>query len=134
MDRATAARIRVRPEVVEIARENLRRWREQNDGELAPAHREWELILRFLTTEELADFLTSDTPKANRLRQSSPMAGILSQAERLAILKDYEFINAVLRVHLADFDMVVKRIETFPDLHQRAGLLARLRISSESMP
>lgn len=49
-------------------------------------------------------------------------------------LKDYEFINAVLRARLANFDEVVRRIETFTDLHQRAVLLARLRIASESMP
>jgi len=49
-------------------------------------------------------------------------------------LKDYEFVNAVLRSRLADFDIIVKRIETFPDLHQRTVLLARLRISSERMP
>ena len=49
-------------------------------------------------------------------------------------LKDYEFINAVLRIRLADFDEIVKRIESFPDLHQRAVLLARLRISGERMP
>ena len=49
-------------------------------------------------------------------------------------LKDYEFVNAVLRMKLADFDVIIKRIETFPDLHQRSVLLARLRISSERMP
>jgi hypothetical protein len=49
-------------------------------------------------------------------------------------LKDYEFINAVLRTELADFDQVTKRIQTFPDPHQQAVLLARLRISSEAMP
>ncbi len=49
-------------------------------------------------------------------------------------LKDYEFVNAVLRVGLADWDVIVKRIEGFPDLHQRAVLLARLRISGERMP
>lgn len=49
-------------------------------------------------------------------------------------LKDYEFVNAVLRSRLADFDVIVQRLETFSDLHQRAVLLARLRISSERMP
>ena len=29
---------------------------------------------------------------------------------------------------------IIKRIETFPDLHQRAVLLARLRIAGERMP
>ena len=49
-------------------------------------------------------------------------------------LKDYEFVNATLRTRLANFEEVVKRIETFPDLHQRAVLLARLRMSSEGLP
>lgn len=87
LNRATADKIRAHPELVEIARANLRRWREQNGGELVPAHQEWELVLRFLNTQELAEFLVSDTPKANRLRQSSPMTGILSETERLAVLR-----------------------------------------------
>src|SRR5215831_18828899 len=37
-------------------------------------------------------------------------------------LKDYEFINAMLRLKLADFDEVVRRIQTFPDSHQQAVL------------
>jgi Nucleotidyltransferase of unknown function (DUF6036) len=49
-------------------------------------------------------------------------------------LKDYEFINAVLRANLADWDVIIKRIQTFPDPHQQAVLLARLRISGERMP
>jgi len=49
-------------------------------------------------------------------------------------LKDYEFINAMLRVRLADFETIVRRIQTLPDPHQQAVLLARLRISSETMP
>ena len=49
-------------------------------------------------------------------------------------LKDYEFINAILRIGLADFDQVVKRIQTFAEPRQQAMLLARLRISSERMP
>lgn len=38
--------------------------------------------MRFLTPDELADFVVSDTPKAERLRQSSPLVGILTEAER----------------------------------------------------
>lgn len=47
-------------------------------------------------------------------------------------LKDYEFINAMLRLGLAQFDEAVRRIQTFPDPHQQAVLLARLRISREA--
>jgi len=49
-------------------------------------------------------------------------------------LKDYEFINAVLRANLADWDVIIKRIQSFPDPHQQAVLVARLRISGERMP
>jgi hypothetical protein len=49
-------------------------------------------------------------------------------------LKDYELINTVLRLGLGHFDEVVRRIQSFPDPHQQAVLLARLRISSETMP
>ena len=49
-------------------------------------------------------------------------------------LKDYEFINAMLRTKLAQFDEVVRRIQSFSDPHQQAVLIARLRISSETIP
>lgn len=94
LDRATAAKIRARPELIEIARANLAKWGAQNGGELAPAHREWDLVLRFLSPNELADFLVADTPKANRLRQSSPFVGILSESERLGILRAHEKVPA----------------------------------------
>lgn len=47
-------------------------------------------------------------------------------------LKDYEFIAAVLTSKLARADEVVRRIQTFPDPHLQAVLLARLRIITES--
>ena len=90
MDRLIAGKIRANPHYVEIAKANLARWKAQAHGELAPAHQEWELALRFLTPTELADFLESETPKANRLRQSSPFAGVLTEAERLALLHFHE--------------------------------------------
>jgi len=94
MDRLIAVKVRAAPHLVEIAKANLARWRAQNGGELAPAHREWQLALRFLTALELADFIESETPKAARLRQSSPFAGILTESERVAILRSHEGIAA----------------------------------------
>ena len=49
-------------------------------------------------------------------------------------LKDYEFVSAMLRMKLAHFDEIVRRIQSFPDPHRQAVLLARLRISAEAMP
>ena len=72
MDRATAEKIRQDPSLIEIAKVNLRRWMQQDDGFVHPVHAEWMDILNFLTPLEVADFIESDTPKANRLRQSTP--------------------------------------------------------------
>ena len=86
-----AARLRLAPEVAEIAKANLQRWILQRQGQaINPAFLEWQQILRALTPTQLADFLESDSPKANRLRQSSPFCGILSDEERLFILHDCE--------------------------------------------
>ena len=46
---------------------------------------EWERILTRLNAREIARFLRSDTPMARRLRQSSPFAGVLTEAERKRI-------------------------------------------------
>ena len=47
-------------------------------------------------------------------------------------LKDYEFIAAVLLAKLATKDEVIRRIQSFPDPHKQAVLLARLRIATEA--
>ena len=47
-------------------------------------------------------------------------------------LKDYEFIAAVFKARLAKPDEVVRRVQTFPELHTQALLLSRLRISTEA--
>jgi hypothetical protein len=49
-----------------------------------------------------------------------------------ARLKDYEFIAAVLTSKLANAGEVIRRIQTFPDPHTQAVLLARLRIATEA--
>jgi len=82
-DRATAAALRRHPKLIEIARDNLTRWLGQ-DGEAAhPALVVWKDILFFLRPEQIADFLESETPKASRLRQSSPFIGILRRAAEM---------------------------------------------------
>lgn len=47
-------------------------------------------------------------------------------------LKDYEFIAAVLMGKLAHADQAQRRIQSFPDPHTQALLLARLRIATEA--
>lgn len=43
---------------------------------------EWQRILDYLSAKEIADFLASDTPMAQRLRQSSPFMGLFPQPNR----------------------------------------------------
>ena len=76
-DRQIAAAVRLQPELVQVAHENLRRWLHQEGIRPHPALLEWQAILDFLTPAELAAFLESRTPKAERLRQSSPFLGPL---------------------------------------------------------
>ena len=94
LDEATARKIRANPSLIERARANLARWRQQNGGVLAPAHEEWERVLRFLTPDQIADFLVSRAPMAARLSQSSPFAGVLTEDEREAILREHAPVAA----------------------------------------
>jgi len=82
-DRRVAELIRHRPEVIELAQRNLQDWAARWGG-LNPAWEEWAQLLRMLTPAQVAHFLESTTPKANRLRQSSPFMGVLKEAERPA--------------------------------------------------
>ena len=64
--------------VIQKARGNLHRWLSMRpDDGLSATWREWELLLREMTPGELGAFLVSDSPRAVRLRQSSPFAGVL---------------------------------------------------------
>ena len=89
LDRATARKIRENPNLIERARANLERWRMQNRDHSAPAHEEWQRILRFLSPGQIAEFLVSRTPMAARLSQSTPFAGVLTEEERQVVLRDH---------------------------------------------
>jgi hypothetical protein len=53
------------------------------DGKhVRPVFAEWQRILEYLSASEIASFLTSDTPLARRLRQSSPFMGLLAPSGR----------------------------------------------------
>jgi hypothetical protein len=84
---AVAARLEARPDLLEVARLNLRRWLRVNP---APALRERSDLLDTTPLPELLALLRSDSDEAARLRQSSPFAGVLTPQERQAILNEYE--------------------------------------------
>ena len=82
MARRVADRLRLHPESVEIARANLARWSRQNASvsSLLRCYAEWEGILS-RPVDEICDLLCSASDDAQRLRQNSPFAGVLSPAE-----------------------------------------------------
>lgn len=90
LERAVAEMIRARPELLNRARITLARWIAQREPEVPFALLEWRNILNNSSLEEILDFITQNNEEARRLRQSSPFCGILPQAVRLAILKEYE--------------------------------------------
>jgi hypothetical protein len=82
-----AEKVLADPAVLDKARDNLRRWQQQ-DGSPKLALAEWEQILSG-PTDQIAQFLTEPSERAVRLRQSSPFAGILSEVERTAIYESF---------------------------------------------
>ena len=59
---------------------------ERQKGGLSRAHREWRFILEKWNWEEIRAMLLEDSDEGQRLRQSSPFGGIVTEAERLDIL------------------------------------------------
>jgi hypothetical protein len=86
--RATAARIARKPELLEVARDNLLRWK-STLGHWPADLQTWEQVLAGGVEAALAQ-LTEDSPRGRRLRQSSPFAGVLTPQERQAIFDEYE--------------------------------------------
>ena len=84
-------------EVLRIARENLGRWLESESfaGSEKSALLEWQAILENSAPEEIRKIITQDTDEGQRLRSSSPFAGVLSEAEREKIWSECAEIRPV---------------------------------------
>jgi len=81
MHAVIAAKIEREPKLLDIARNNLKRWRARSKGGAAAWHQEWCEILN-RPWPEIAAIMTEPSEEGARLRQSSPFAGVLSAAER----------------------------------------------------
>jgi hypothetical protein len=86
MCRRIAQKVKRDPSLMRIPRANLRRWRKKL-GEWPPALREWEKILRDNPLDRVLEILTQDNDDGQRLRQSDPFVGILTEKERRVFLK-----------------------------------------------
>lgn len=84
--RAMAEKIRGQPALLEIAKENLRRWMAAEPASRpSQARLEWQRILQDATAEEIIRLMTEPTEEGHRRRQSTPFAGLLTPEERQAI-------------------------------------------------
>jgi hypothetical protein len=84
---AVAARLEAEPDLLEVARANLKRWLASTPAEPL---REWQRLLDTVPMPRLLQLLRSPDEEAAQLCQSSPFAGLLSPEERQAILSRYE--------------------------------------------
>ena len=87
MHRLVAEKLASDPSLIDLARTNVHRWQASYDVR-SPALAEWEQILEGSIADILA-LLVDRSENATRLRQSSPFAGILTEAERKAIYESY---------------------------------------------
>lgn len=80
--RRVAERLGARPELIEVARANLSRWKQRNadSPSLLRCYSEWESILT-RPLEQVCAVLVAETQEGQRLRQNSPFAGVLSPDE-----------------------------------------------------
>jgi hypothetical protein len=88
MDRLIAQRLRENPAVLDKARSVLARWMSSCDASVRPALDEWRAILDGPVSGVFA-VLEGEDERSMRLRQSSPFCGILTPAERTAILMSH---------------------------------------------
>jgi hypothetical protein len=84
MHAAIAQKITRNPELLNVARANLRRWGKRWGRATPTWHGEWQAILK-RPWSEIAALITDGGELATRLRQSSPFAGVLSHGERKRI-------------------------------------------------
>lgn len=92
LHRAVAEKLRRdEKKVLQIARNNLDRWLANENASLL----EWRKILETHTTEEIIKIITQDTDEGQRLRSSSPFAGVLSETEREKIWSECAEIRPV---------------------------------------
>lgn len=90
---AIATHLKERPELLEVARENITRWMKTCTPRVRPELEEWLGTLN-APLDGVLHLLTSRDERSVRLRQSNPFAGVLSQRERTEILLQFQAYDA----------------------------------------
>ena len=71
--------------LLQVGLDNIERWAKLHGG-LPRAHEEWRNLIEGEPWEKLRDMLIEESDEGQRLRSSSPFAGIVTPAERERIL------------------------------------------------
>ena len=87
--RAIAERVLSSPELISQARATAQRWMTTCSPRAIAPLQEWLTALD-QPIEQVVALLTSRDQRAIRLRQSNPFAGVLSNSERNAIIRQFE--------------------------------------------
>lgn len=82
LSEAIAELLREDPSIVRRAERHLERVLKDEPGAASEDLREWQAILATYSPERLNRFLVSESPRAQRLRQSSPFVAVLTADER----------------------------------------------------
>jgi hypothetical protein len=88
LHRAIAEKLRRRPELLDVARDNLDRW-SRNPGHSQPYWDAWREILD-RPLPEILRLLEEESEFMTAMRQATPFAGVLDPAERWAIYARFE--------------------------------------------
>lgn len=87
LHRAVAEKLRANPGLLDIARDNLKRWMAQG-GPTLPYWQRWLEILDW-PLEELTAKILEESEDMTAMRQSAPFAGVLLPRERWAIYEEF---------------------------------------------
>jgi len=88
MHALVAEKISADPGLLEVARQNLRRWRTRWQQQPPTWFEEWQQIMAG-EWPTIAALITEQSENAVRLRQSSPFAGVLNAEERKRIYEAF---------------------------------------------
>ena len=90
MSESIAAIVDRDPSIIKRAQKHLERVLAEDQGPAMHDLREWKDILDRYSRRRIREFLVSSTPRAERLRQSSPFFAVLTPEERDEVLADLE--------------------------------------------
>lgn len=88
MHAVIAQKIERDPKLLDIPRNNLKRWGARWQGDAPGWYDEWRAIMK-RPWPDIAAIITEPSEQGARLRQSSPFAGVLSAAERKRIYEAF---------------------------------------------